>query len=232
MPAPMDPRLRRAVDANVGWYEDIFALHGVASCLDYGVWSAAGRPPPLHSDAVTVEPGVTVDRILTVLDGRPRAGFKDSFARFSAAETGMELLFSASWIHRGTNGASEDPAIRGAAWTVVRSAAELAEWTSHHDTSEVLLPPLLERGHFKVLARRVGTELVAGAVARLGSGVVDVSNVWAANGTVDWSELAGAIGSYFPGRDLVGYEFGDDLAAALDGGFEPVGELRVWVRSS
>jgi hypothetical protein len=28
---------------------------------------------------------------------------------------------------------------------------------------------------------------------------------------------------------LVGYERGDDLAAARDGGFEPVGELRVWV---
>ena len=27
----MDPRLRRAVDANVGWYEDIFALHGIAA---------------------------------------------------------------------------------------------------------------------------------------------------------------------------------------------------------
>ena len=30
----MDPRLRRAVDANIGWYEDIFALHGIGSVLD------------------------------------------------------------------------------------------------------------------------------------------------------------------------------------------------------
>jgi hypothetical protein len=30
---------------------------------------------------------------------------------------------------------------------------------------------------------------------------------------------------------MVGYESGDDLTAALDHGFEPVGPLRVWVRA-
>jgi hypothetical protein len=225
----MEARLRRAVDANVAWYEDIFALHGIGSRLEHGLWVCAGAPPPLHSDAVVVEPWVTLDRVLTSLDGREHAGFKDSFATLDPTAAGMDLLFEASWIHRAATDAVSTPA--RSAWSLVTSARELDGWIGHHDTAEVLLPGLLKRGHFKILARRQDGETVAGAVARLGSGTVDVSNVWAAPGAVvDWSELAGAIQDEFPGRDLVGYERGDDLAAAIAGGFERVGDLRIWVR--
>lgn len=228
MPPTVDPRLRRAVDANVAWYDDIFALHGIGSRLEDGLWSSLGPPPPLHSDAVVVEPTVTLDRIATSLEGRPHAGFKDSFAMFDAVATGMEMLFSATWVHRAPD---DRPAGSRSPWTAVTTAQELAVWTGRHDTSAVLLPPLLDRAHFKFLARRVDGEIVAGAVARLGSGVVDVSNVYAVAGHIlDWAELAAAANTLFPGRELVGYERGDDLAAALAGGFEPVGDLRVWVR--
>jgi hypothetical protein len=47
---------------------------------------------------------------------------------------------------------------------------------------------------------------------------------------VDWAELAHAIQTFFPECAMVGYECGDDLAGAVEGGFTPVGELRVWVR--
>ena len=40
--AAVDPRLRQAIDANVGWYDDLFALHGVGAILDDGAWSALG----------------------------------------------------------------------------------------------------------------------------------------------------------------------------------------------
>jgi hypothetical protein len=49
----VDPRLRRAVDASIGWYADIFAMHGIGSVLDDGLWSSLAPPPPLHSDAVS-----------------------------------------------------------------------------------------------------------------------------------------------------------------------------------
>ena len=194
-----------------------------------GLWSALDRPPPLHSDAVVVEPGVTGGQVLARLDGRDRCGVKDSFATMDLTGDGMELLFSATWIHRAAV-PDRRPAAAGR-WVPVTGAAELSEWTSRHDTGDVLLPPLLRRAHFRILARHAGGRLVAGAVARLGSGAVDVSNVWSVPGQhVDWAELADAVGEFFPGRPLVGYERGDALAAAVDGGFAPVGELRVWVR--
>jgi hypothetical protein len=225
----MDPRLRSAVDASVGWYEDLFALHGVGSMLVDGLWSALGKPPPLHSDAVVVEPEVTADRVLARLDGRAHCGVKDSFATMDLAGEGMELLFSATWMHHDAGRHRKRRTPPG--WVTVRGVDELAEWTGQHDTGEVLLPPLLRRAHFRILARYVDDRIVAGAVARLGSGTVDVSNVYAVPGhRLDWAELADVVAAIFPDRPLVGYERGDALAAAQDGGFVPLGELRVWFR--
>jgi hypothetical protein len=51
----MDARLRSAVDASVGWYEDLCALHGVGSIMVDGLWSALDTPPPLHSDTPAAE---------------------------------------------------------------------------------------------------------------------------------------------------------------------------------
>ncbi len=229
MTGGIDPRLRLAIDANIGWYEDLFALHGVGSTLEEGLWSSLGPPPPLHSDAVVVEPWVTADAVASRLNGREHAGFKDSYASVDARRDGMAVLFSATWIHREPHGPMDPPSVDD--WSRIRTPAELAEWTRGHDTAGVLLPALLGRAHFAVLARREGEAIVAGAVARLGSGVVDISNVHAAPGhSVDWAELAAAVEGRFPGRPLVGYESGDDLRDAIAGGFEPLGDLRVWVR--
>jgi hypothetical protein len=88
----MDARLRSAVDASVGWYEDPCALHGVGSSLVDGLWSTLHPPPSLHSDAVVVEPEVTADLVLARLDGRDHCGVKDSFATMDPAGHGMELV--------------------------------------------------------------------------------------------------------------------------------------------
>jgi hypothetical protein len=227
----MDARLRSAVDASVGWYDDLCALHGVGSMLVDGLWSALETPPPLHSDAVVVEPEVTADRVLARLDGRDRCGVKDSFATMDLSGDGMRLLFAATWMHH--DGGRQRKRRTPPGWVAVTGADELAEWTGKHDTAEVLLPPLLRRAHFRILARYADDRLVAGAVARLGSGTVDVSNVYTVPGhSLDWAELAEAVAAVFPGRPLVGYERGDALAGALAGGFVPLGELRVWVRQA
>ena len=227
MTRQIDPRLRRAIDASIGWYEDLTALHGIHTRLEDGVWSSVGPPPPLHSAVVAVEPWVSVEQIERALEGRDSWGYKDSFATLAPSRP-AELLFAATWIHREPAPVSDGR--RRSRWRRLREPEELARWNAGHDTAEVLLPGLLERGHFAVLARTDNGETEAGAVARLGSGAVDLSNVHAREGaTVDWAELADVVGRLFPGRPIVGYEGGDDLEAALAGGFEPIGDLRVWV---
>ena len=222
----LDARLRLALDASIGWYEDLTALHGVASRIDGGLWMSVGPPPPLHSDVVTLEPEVATDAVDRALEDRPHWGFKDSFASVRPSGTDVTLLFAATWIHRPP---TSRPTSAPRVWTAVTDATELAEW--HSDTSGVLLPGILDRGHFRLLARRSGGRIVAGAVARLGTGAVDLSNVHAHPGyEVDWTELVADVEAVFPGRALVGYERDADLVAARDAGFEQVGELRVWVR--
>jgi hypothetical protein len=62
--------------------------------------------------------------------------------------------------------------------------------------------------------------------------VVGVSNVLA--GSADlvtvWSDLIVVAARTYPGLDLVGYELGADLQAALAAGFAGIGPLRVWMR--
>ena len=220
----MDHRLRCAIDASIGWYDDLCVLHGVGSTLADGVWSALAPPPPLHSAAVTVEPSATAELVLDRLADGPAGGVKDSFSTVDLGAAGWDLLFEASWIHLP---APAVPAASPPGWREVREPAELERWTAGHDTGEVLLPGLLRSAHFRVFAKVRDGRNVAGAVARLGSGVVDVSN--AHGESLDWSELVAAVARVFPGRPLVGYEGGDDLSAALASGFIAVGPLRVWV---
>ena len=227
-----ESRLRAAVDASLGWYGDLCALHGVAASLDDGVWWARTSPPPLHSDAVVVEPDVTARQVLDRVADRPRCGVKDSFATLDLGDDGLQVLFDASWMHREAP-TSTTPSTRSgtSAWSRVTTAAELATWTSLHDTTGVLLPGLLDLAHFAVLARYVDGGIVAGAVARLAGGVVDVSNTYAVAGHhLDWSELVDVVAERFPRRPLVGYSRDEELEAAVAAGFTAVGDLRVWVR--
>jgi hypothetical protein len=227
-----DSRLRAAVDANLGWYGDLCALHGVAASLDDGLWWARTSPPPLHSDAVVVEPDVTARQVLDRVTDRPRCGVKDSFATLDLGDDGLRVLFDASWMYcEAPTPTNPSPRSDTSAWSRVTTAAELATWTSLHDTTGVLLPGLLDLAHFAVLARYVDGGIVAGAVARLAGGVVDVSNTYAVPGhRLDWSELVDVVAERFPGRALVGYTRGDELDAATAAGFTAVGDLRVWLR--
>ena len=224
----VDARLRLAVDGNVGWYEAIFSLHGIGSVIADGLWSALGPPPPFHSHAVVIEPSVTIDTVEARLGDVPNAGFKDSFSSLDATRMGMSPLFDATWIHHEQGApAAGDPS----AWSDVRTRDQLAAWNAGWDTADVLVPAVLDRAGFRVMARIVEGDIVAGAVARLGSGAVDVSNVHGVGDeVVDWAELTAAIAARFPDRPMVGYERGEDLEGATRAGWQAVGPLRVWVR--
>lgn len=45
-----------------------------------------------------------------------------------------------------------------------------------------------------------------------------------------WSGITDMLATCFPSLPLVGYEQGEDCAAALASGFTQIGSLRVWLR--
>ena len=69
----VDPAfLRRAnvVYANMGWHDDICAMHGIDSELVDGLWRSRQSAPRLHSDAIVVESTVRVETIVGQLRHR------------------------------------------------------------------------------------------------------------------------------------------------------------------
>ena len=86
-------------------------------------------------------------------------------------------------------------------------------------------PALLADAQF-LAARRDG-EIAAGAILNRTGDVVGISNVSA---TTAWPGAVATAAGLYPGLPLVGYEAGDDLAAARRHGFEVIGPLRVWMR--
>ncbi len=225
----MDPRLRASVDASVCWYDDLFAVHGIGATISDGIWFGHAPPPALHSAAKTVEPWASAEQVLPLIESFAHCTVADSFGTLDLEADGMTPMFAARWLHHPPLEVA--PPSLPSGWEQVTDPDALAEWTGRHDSSDVLLPALLDRARFRVLARRDHDELLGGAVTHLCAGVVSLSNVWAEQvDDLDWVELVRLVHALHPGRAVVGYEFGEHLERALAAGFADVGPHLVWVR--
>lgn len=210
--------------------------HGLASEFGPHAWAAPARTPLYYPDAVTLAPGADpaalVARIDTIVPG---ASVKDSFADLDLTEAGFHVLFEARWIHRPASA----PAIASElTWDVVSDPDTLRAWALAWDNGNgdagLFRPELLHDPAALVLAgRSAGGRMVAGAVAGLGDQVVGISNLFALDGGPDAARpvVLDAVHRLFPALPVVGYEHGDDLAAAVRHGFEPVGPLRIWLHA-
>jgi hypothetical protein len=224
----VDPRPRAAVDTSLAWYVDVFALHAIPTQVDGGLWWALSPPPPWHSGVKTTQPGVGVDRVLAVHE---RGGVADSFGDLELASYGFTVLVDATWTHHRPLGQPSSGLSPG--WTVVRDAGLLAEWNRAHDYAGVLLPAVLDRPAFTVLARHVRGALAGGAVVHRGDrpDVVGLSNTWSATSAeVDHAEVLSVVGAIHPESSVTNFAQGADLGAMLAAGYAPLGPQRVWFR--
>ncbi|MFE5559989.1 hypothetical protein [Streptomyces sp. NPDC056544] len=226
--------LRRAALNNTTWCGAVCRAHGLAPRYDgEQLWFSARRTPPMYPDAVTLEPGVPARNVVRGVDtASAGCSVKDSFADLDLAGDGFEVLFEAQWIHRpaGAPLPEAEAEAAGLEWSEVSGAEELAAWEAAFDGGEgaggdgPFRPGLLGEG-IVFLAGRVDGRIVAGAVANTGGGVVGVSNLFGAA----WAGVLGAVRARWPELDVVGYEHGEDLEAAVRAGFAPIGPLRVWL---
>ncbi|MFI7360044.1 hypothetical protein ACIBTP_39760 [Streptomyces avidinii] len=224
--------LRRAALNNAAWCDAVCRAHGLSPRYDgEQLWFSARRTPPMYPDAVTLEPGVPAASVVRADDtGSPGCSVKDSFADLDLAGAGFEVLFEAQWIHRPAGAPLPEAEAAGPEWSEVSGAEELAAWEAAFDGGEGIegdgpfRPALLGEG-IVFLAGRAGGRIVAGAVASTGGGVVGVSNLFGAA----WAGVLDAVAARWPELDVVGYEHGEDLEAAVRAGFTPIGPLRVWL---
>ncbi|MCA0303395.1 MAG: hypothetical protein LCH95_13415 [Proteobacteria bacterium] len=144
-----------------------------------------------------------------------RWAVKDSFAALDLARHGFDVLLEASWMR---------------AVLPVDGPPGDIEWR-REDKGSQKLP--YDDPDFAWFTGRRGFRVVAGGMLYRAAGVVGVANVVAeaADAVAVWRSLIVLAAQAFPRLPLVGYEQGEELAAALDAGFEIGDPLRVWVRS-
>lgn len=219
---------------NAAWCDAVCRAHGVSThYAGESLWAGARRTPPMYPDAVTLEPAVSAGSVVRGVDiASPGCSVKDSFADLDLGGDGFEVLFEAQWIHRPAGAPIPEPEAEAAGleWSEISDAEELAAWEAAFDDDggDRLFRPALLREGIVFLAGRDGGRIVAGAVASTGGGVVGVSNLFGAA----WAGVLGAVCARWPGLDVVGYEHGEELEAAVRAGFTAIGPLRVWLRPS
>ena len=157
----------------------------------------------------------------------PAFSVKDSFAALDLTEAGLDLLFEASWIRRAAREPGPDKRLE---WRAIENADDLsaweAAWGQTPDGAEPIFTPQLLAEPRTVVAAGFDVDGVirAGGIGHDAAGVVGLSNLFG-----DWRHAANGVAGLLPGRELVGYEFRDDLKAAKSNGFSEAGPLRVWV---
>lgn len=239
MTAPSDFLVWAAARNNAEWCAAMCRSHGIPSVLAPNDWTAPARTPMFYPDAVTLAPAADPVALVAQIDtDAPGASVKDSFADCDLTASGFGVLFEAQWIWRP---AGPPAPVADLEWEVVCDADMLQEWASAWDggngNAHLFRPELLDdHDTFLIAGLAEGYQVVAGAVASLSDQVVGVSNLFALDSYGDgdpgaaWPVVLAAVTRLFPDMPMVGYEQGEDLAAAVRHGFEPIGPLRVWMQ--
>jgi hypothetical protein len=180
--------------------------------------------PRFYPNVVTLTPGEAdvaeqrqAVRILQKSHLPGRWAVKDSFKTLDIARLGFEVLLEGNWIRKAQPKAAT--MVSGLSWKRVKSGS--AEFPA----------ALFSDNNFAMFsAKRDGT-VVAGGTFYRSDGVVGLSNVVAEfdDEPAVWRDLASLAAATFPGFPLVGYESGDELAAAKRASYEVGDPLRVWV---
>jgi hypothetical protein len=225
---------------NASWCDAVCRAQGCPGEFAETLWLNRAEVPRFYPNVVTLsaEGAARQVEVLSTLELPGRWGVKDSFATLDLAPLGFTELFSAQWLHFAS-GRPAPTRPSAARWVQVRDTASLASWEvawsgqPEGALPTVFRPGLLDDAGTRFLAAYHGDTLVAGAIAYQAAGVVSLSNTFfkpAQSGALR-AELLGQLLALFPGVPLVGYEHGDELAAWGALGFEPIGPLRVWLKT-
>jgi hypothetical protein len=220
-----------AADNNARWCDTVCRSHGLATSFVDDLWIAPEGSPHFYPDVSTLRPGASVADVLTHMPPNAQS-IKDSFACLDLAPEGFDVLFDAHWIvHHASRSAS--PLL---VWTRVDSAGELDEWTRAAGLEGIIRAELVGEPTIRIFAGRHSAHgpIVAGAIANGTGRVVGVSNVFSGqpDAKAVWRDLPRIAAMAFPGRAIVGYEHGGDLAHAIENGFSPLQPLRIWYRET
>jgi hypothetical protein len=216
---------------NAQWCAAVWRSHGLPVETAHGLWFCPLPTPQYYPNVVSVELGADFARQSRFIGELARArpeldlSVKDSFACLDLRPAGLKPLFDARWLWRDAQAA---PAGEGSAgWRKIEDSEGLAAWErawrGDDDSSErIFRPQLLSDPQVSVVGWEAGA---AGGIAYDAAGVLGVTNIFGSRG-----RFLDALTEFEPGKPIVAYEAGGDLASAQRNGFQALGALRVWTR--
>jgi hypothetical protein len=235
-------RTTQAARNNAAWCDAVCRAHGRPGEFCDGIWINRHETPRFYPNAVTLSATASAAQ-LERIDEIVRAplegewAVKDSFGNLDLAPRGFRVLFAASWIWRPPSLPRPSDASAGVRWVRVRTASDLAAWEAAWSgepvAAGIFRPALLGDENVTVFAASREGRIVAGGIANRTGDVVGLSNLFVPAHDSDAlrTGCVAAVIDAFPHLPIVGYEQGEDLAAAQALGFEALGPLRVWVRA-
>jgi hypothetical protein len=230
-----DGLLRAAVANNAGWCDAVCRSHGYPGEFTPRTWISSRHDLPFYPNAITLSPDATTADTQAARDPDRAYSVKDSFACLDLAPAGLAPLFDADWIAWDPVPDKHSP-VAGLDWQAVDDAAALvrweAVWAGDSNVAGLFRPDLLTDPGCAFLGFYQDGVLAGGAVAHTAAQVTGISNVFN-SGLPDellWLGAVHAAAAVRPGLPVVGYERGEDLAAAREAGGRVLGPLRVWTR--
>lgn len=231
-----DARDEIAALNNAEWCAAIWRSHGLPVETAHGLWFCPRPTPQYYPNVVTVELGADpLAQARFITDLRRTVpdldlSVKDSFACLDLQGAGLKPLFDARWLWRAAQpAATGDETLN---WRRIEDEPGLAAWErawrgEDQNLERTFRPELLEDRRVTILGGfdAAGT-LSSGGIAYDAAGVLGVTNIFGSR-----RRFLNALGASEPGRPVVAYEAGGDLASAERNGFAMLGALRVWVRA-
>jgi len=232
--------LRAAVANNAAWCDTVCRSHGYPGEFTARTWLSPRHDLPFYPNAITLGPEATAADTQAARDPGRAYGVKDSFARLDLAAEGLTPLFDADWVAWDLS-SPEQPPVKGLDWKAVDDVAGLARWeaawAAGGDVTGLFRPDLLADPGCAILGCYRDEALAGGAIAYTAAGVTGISNVFTASlpdgvpaPATRWRSALRAAAALRPGSPVVGYEHGENLAAAREAGGQLLGPLRVWTR--
>jgi hypothetical protein len=241
--------LPAAAANNARWCDAICCAYGRGGDFSLHRWICHFDVPPLYPNLVTLGDAslaamaAQLDAIdtLRVAGLSPGWALKDSFRALDLSSRGFAHLFDAVWIARDAGPtAADDHSLR---MTVVRNAAALVEWETKWRCDQSLAPSelparlfpetLLADPEIAFLAAIRDGEIVAGAAANRGAGVIGISNLFCGGEqpAAVWAATIALLSRRHPDLALVGFEPAEAIGLLQDFGFRALAPLAVWLAS-
>lgn len=245
----IDKRVQQAAYNNAVWCDTVCRAHGWPGEFLEEIWVQRHGSLPYYPNAVTTNAhDLTAQHHLIQHLAETRlpegCGVKDSFCTLDLTPQGFQVLFEATWLYRPATRTPPVAQSQDVRWRHVQAATELMAWErawrgapdeeAGEEPERLFLPALLADDQVVFLAAYQAERIIAGAILNRTGAVVGLSNLFIPDGDAApwWASGVAASQAFFPDLPLVGYERGQDLVYAQQCGFEALGPLRVWVKTS